>query len=51
MAKSSKGKTQNQQHQNDRSRALNTNKGTSGVNLENSKAQGNRGAQLNPNRK
>jgi len=29
----------------------NANKGTSGTNRQNSQAQGNRGAQLNPNRK
>lgn len=40
-----------QQQRNDRSRALNPNKGTSGTNHENGKANGNRGKQLNPNRR
>lgn len=41
---------QHTRHQNnDRSNALNPNRGTNGTNHENGKVHGNRGKQLNPN--
>lgn len=44
-------KTQTKQQANHRADALNNNKGTSGTNPTNAKANGNRGKQLNPNQK
>jgi hypothetical protein len=44
-------KTQTKQQANHRADALNNNKGTSGTNSTNAKANGNRGKQLNPNQK
>ena len=43
--------TQHRTQQNQRSDALNTNRGTPGSNKTNSHANGNRGKQLNPNQK
>lgn len=50
MAKASRT-PQTQRQQNHRADALNTNRKTSGTNPTNAKVHGNRGAQLNPNRK
>lgn len=44
-------KQSTQQQRDDRSRALNRNRGTNGTNHENGKANGNRGNQLNPKRR
>ncbi|WP_085985220.1 hypothetical protein [Pseudomonas sp. GM50] len=41
----------NPQQQNQRSDALNTNRGTTGSNKTNAHVNGNRGKQLNPNQK
>ena len=44
-------KPQHNAQQNQRSDALNTNRGTTGSNKTNAHANGNRGKQLNPNQK
>ncbi|GFM74221.1 hypothetical protein PSCICM_00400 [Pseudomonas cichorii] len=43
--------SQKRQQDNQRSDALNSNRGTSGSNKTNSQVHGNRGKQLNPNQK
>ncbi|WP_230371311.1 hypothetical protein [Paludibacterium denitrificans] len=45
-----KSKTPTTQSNNQRSNALNSNKGTTGSNVTNAKSHGNRGAQLNQNK-
>tara|TARA_R110001606_G_scaffold390216_1_gene556984 strand:+ start:6012 stop:6203 length:192 start_codon:yes stop_codon:yes gene_type:complete len=45
----SKSQDQQRQQQNQRSDALNNNRGTSGTNKTNGQVHGNRGKQLNPN--
>ncbi|PCR94581.1 hypothetical protein CP336_19680 [Pseudomonas fluorescens] len=41
----------NHQQQNDRAKALNNNRGTTGSNSTNAHVHGNRGKQLNPNQR
>ncbi|MFC3943272.1 hypothetical protein CCU68_25220 [Pseudomonas gingeri NCPPB 3146 = LMG 5327] len=48
---SQKQPSQQRQQQNQRSDALNANRGTSGSNPTNAQVHGNRGKQLNPNQK
>jgi hypothetical protein len=51
MAKSTNPTSQQRQQQNDRSNALNNNRGTWGTNQTNAHVHGNRGKQLNPNQR
>lgn len=51
MSKKSTSPNQSRQQHNDRSNALNNNRGTSGNNPVNAHVHGNRGKQLNPNQR
>lgn len=51
MSKTTAPKNQQRQQQNDRSDALNNNRGSSGANPTNAHVHGNRGKQLNPNQR
>ena len=51
MSKKNAPSNQSRQQQNNRSDALNNNRGTSGNNPTNAHVHGNRGKQLNPNQK
>ncbi|WP_236217299.1 hypothetical protein [Pseudomonas rhodesiae] len=51
MAKPPSPNSTQRQQQNDRSSALNNNRGTSGNNQTNAHVHGNRGKQLNPNQR
>lgn len=51
MSKPTASNNQKRQQQNDRSDALNNNRGSSGTNPTNAHVHGNRGKQLNPNQR
>jgi hypothetical protein len=51
MSKSKQSSTMNQQQRNHHANQLNSNSGTKGTNRANAMVHGNRGGQLNPNRK